>query len=306
MSPNHVDQATRASVIPNVPLPPDARFVSIPFPGTDGLQLCVRDSGNGEPAFVLLHGFLLNSGTWRAVFDDFATLGRTVAFDRPPFGHSAKPAAGDWQGRNPYSPAATLSQLLSLLDELRIRRAILVGSSAGGLLAARAALAAPERVAGLVLVAPAVYTRPDERRARSLEHPLVRLAGPLLARALGGGGWLLRRSWHDPSRLRAEDYEQAAIATRYPRWNHALWAYLRVATAQPDISAEVAMIRQPTLVITGMGDRVVPPADGARLAAVLPDGELVQLPAAGHLPHEEQPGAFFTAVRDWLTRRAPA
>jgi pimeloyl-ACP methyl ester carboxylesterase len=49
-------------------------------------------------------------------------------------------------------------------------------------------------------------------------------------------------------------------------------------------------------VITGGYDRVVPPADSARLAQEIADAELVTVPDAGHIPHEEAADAFVNAV----------
>ena len=52
----------------------------------------------------------------------------------------------------------------------------------------------------------------------------------------------------------------------------------------------------PTLVVTGDDDRVVPPKDSARLAREIAGSQLVIVPDAGHIPHEETPDAFVNAV----------
>jgi pimeloyl-ACP methyl ester carboxylesterase len=279
-----------------------AREVLLPWPGTAGLATYVQEAGSGEPAFLLLHGFTLSTTTWHDVFGGFASLGRTVAYDRVPFGRSAKLAAGQWRGPNPYTPEATLGQLFALMDAVGLERAVLVGSSAGGLLAARAALARPDRVSGVILDCAAVLTLPSERGAWLLRR---RFPGLTLARVFGDNGWVLRRSFRDPARITPERVARTRVAMAQPGWDLALWEFMKASTKQPDIAADLGRLVQPVLVIGGGADRVVPPADNPRLAGLLPRAELVMLADAGHLPHEEQPEAFMAAVRDWVCNQVP-
>ncbi len=92
---------------------------------------------------------------------------------------------------------------LGLMDRLGLDRAVLVGHSAGGAVALEAALAHPERMVALVLVAPAVYGGGPPswlRPFRSL--PQIQHLGPLLVRRLVGSlEKLLEQSYADPSFL---------------------------------------------------------------------------------------------------------
>lgn len=276
------------------------RRLRLPWPGTPGLEVHVEEAGEGSTGFLLLHGFTFNSSSWHDVLGGLADLGRVVAYDRIPFGRSAKLQAGDWTGPNPYAPDATLEQLFALMDAVGLARAVLVGNSAGGLLAARAALDRPDRVAGLVLSCPAIFTGPGGRGAGLLRIPWL---GIPLARRLGDNAWVLRRSFHDPARITDDRLARTRIATTQPGWDRALWEFLKASTMQPDISGHLDQLRQPVLILGTTHDRVVKPADFPRLKSRLPDGELVLVPDAGHVPHEEQPAACLAAIRDWLGRR---
>lgn len=278
-----------------------ARRLRLPWPGTPGLALHVEEAGAGDSGFLLLHGFTFNSSSWHDVFPAFAALGRTVAYDRIPFGRSAKLRHGDWTGPNPYTPDATLEQLFALMDAVGLARAVLVGNSAGGLLAARAALARPERVSALILSCPAILTGPGGRGASLLRIPWL---GVPLARRLGDNGWVLRRSFADPRRITPERLARTRVATTEPGWDLALWEFLKASVAQPDLRNDLAGLHQPVLILGSEADRVVKPADYPRLATLLPNAQLVLVPGAGHVPHEEQPGPFMDAVRSWLA--APA
>lgn len=280
----------------------NSQFLTLPYPGTDGIDIHYRAAGAGEPAFVLLHGFAGSLFTWDEVFEQFADKGQTFAYDRPPFGLSERLVAGDWDGPNPYTPDAAIEQLLALLDEQGIDRAILVGNSAGGTLALRTALAHPERVEGLILTSPAVYIgggAPDFIQPL-LNTPQLRRIGPLASRFLiGQGSSLENLAYHDPTAITAEQMVKARLGVQVQEWDRALWEF--TATSQSsDLVERLAEITMPTLVVTGDDDRVVPTEQTIRLAGELPNAELVVIPACGHVAQEECDTEFMTAVNEWL------
>lgn len=111
--------------------------------------LHVTDAGDGPPV-VLLHGL---TATNRYVVMGSRALQRAghrvVAYDARGHGASAPAEA--------YGYAELASDLLSLLDRLGLERVVLAGASMGAHTALRVALAAPERVAGLVVITPAAH-----------------------------------------------------------------------------------------------------------------------------------------------------
>lgn len=280
----------------------NSQFTTVPFAGTDGIDFHYRRGGEGEQAFVLLHGFASSLFVWDEVFDQFAAQGATFAYDRPPFGLSERLVPGDWDGVNPYSPEAAVEQLITLLDAQGIDRAILVGNSAGGTLAMRAALAHPERFDGLILISPAVYGgggAPGFVRPL-LQTPQMQRLGPLLTRRIATwGNSLEEAAYHDLSTLTAEQRATARLGLQVQDWDRALWAFTSASQAS-DLPDRLAEIDLPVLVITGDDDRVVPTEQSIRLAGELPNADLVVLPACGHVPQEECEGAFMDAVNGWL------
>ena len=188
------------------------------------------------------------------------------------------------------------------LDALDVDKVVLVGSSYGGTLAVQAALAQPERVKALVLVDAAVYVQ-EEMPAWLLELPQIRRLGPLFARQLGQNEAFIRQTYLNPGRISDERMTLTTIHTQVEDWDVALWEYLRVWGADtPDLAARIPDIQQPTLVITGDSDTVVPVTDSERLDSELPNSELVILPSCGHVPHEECTEAFEEAVDAWLSQ----
>lgn len=125
-------------------------------------------SGVGVPV-VLLHGFGASLFSWSRVMRPLARAAgaKVLAFDRPAFGLTSRAA---WSGSgpggdndddtrplNPYSMAFSAMATLAFVDLLGAGKAVLIGHSAGCLVAVDACLEAPERVAALVLVAPAIF-----------------------------------------------------------------------------------------------------------------------------------------------------
>jgi pimeloyl-ACP methyl ester carboxylesterase len=278
------------------------QFLTIPSPGTEGLDIHYLEAGGDTqgPVFLLLHGFTLNAFTWGPVLEAFAVRGRAIAYDQPPYGLSAKPAAGDWTGENPYAKESAIAQLFSVMDGLGVERAILVGSSSGGTLALEAALARPERVQALILVAPWVFAQRPTLPRWLAELPQLRRLSLLIARKLGDQT-LLRYSYRDPARISSERESLARLHTSLAGWDLAWGELLNRSLSTPvDVGHRLAAVRQPTLVITGDMDKLVSPADTERAAAALPAAALVTLPDCGHLPQEECPGPFIDAVSAWL------
>jgi len=107
---------------------PDSQFIEI-----NGLDVHVKTLGQGEPVFVLLHGFGASLYSWQSVIEPFSQHGMVIAFDRPAFGLTERPLT--WEGTNPYSPEAQVALVLGLLDHFGVQQAILVGNSAGGTVA---------------------------------------------------------------------------------------------------------------------------------------------------------------------------
>lgn len=278
---------------------PDSHFAQVM-----GVEVHYQEAGQGEPAFLLLHGLGASTFSWRDVLPMLEEYGRVVAFDRPGFGLSERPLAGEYDPqRNPYSPEFQADLTVALMDELGIERAVLVGHSAGGGVALAAALAHPERVTGLVLVDAAIY------REGGAPAWLLPLLGTTLGRRMGQrllrglvaklGERIAARAWHDPSKLTPELRAAYERPFQVEGWDRALW-HVVVATKPQGLAERLGELAVPTLVVTGDHDRVIRPADSRRLARELPGARLVVIEAAGHVPHEEQPGAVLAAVRGFL------
>ncbi|KAL8154363.1 hypothetical protein V2J09_012123 [Rumex salicifolius] len=114
---------------------------------------------------ILLHGFGASVFSWHRVIKPLSQCigSKALAFDRPAFGLTSRvgfledsPARVEENSLNPYSTKFSVLTTLHFMDFIASDKAILVGHSAGSLTAVSAYFEAPERVAALILVAPAI------------------------------------------------------------------------------------------------------------------------------------------------------
>ena len=257
---------------------PPSQFLPI-----DGLQVHLRDEGPRDDPLplVLLHGTADSLHTWDGWAEALVPQRRVIRFDLAGFGLTGPAADGD------HSVARHVRQVQAVLDHLGVQRVVLGGNSLGGHVAWEAALAAPQRVAKLVLVDAAGHGLPPEEVPVALR--LARVAGlrDLLAYFLPRGMVLasLRNVYGDPSKV------TAALVDRY--YDMALRAGNRRALADrvvegtADPSARIRLLAVPTLILWGGRDRLIPPVAARRFAEDIAGARLVVLEELGHLPHQE-------------------
>ena len=275
----------------------DSKFIEV-----NGLNVHYKIYGQGEPTFILLHGFGASLFSWREVIEPLSKLGTVIAYDRPAFGLTERPL--EWEGESPYSQNSQVELVIGLMDALEIEEAILVGNSAGGTVSMLTALKYPQRIQSLILVDPAVYAGGG---APAWIRPLFGTLqmdhlGPLAARQLQAQGVeFIKSAWHEPANITPEIFAGYQKPLQAENWDKALWE-LTVSSRESGLAERLSEFNLPILVITGDDDRIVPTAETVRLAGELPDAELAVIAEAGHVPHEEKPVEFMAAVDKFLGR----
>lgn len=132
----------------SLPTVSTCRFVA----GPQG-QLFLDDGGTGEIPVVLVHSGAGSTTHWKEQLDHLRRTRRAVALDVRGHGRSEPPRDGS------YAIAGMGADVMAVADSLGLERFILVGHSQGGAVAIAAAAQAPGRVAGLVLLDPAMDGR---------------------------------------------------------------------------------------------------------------------------------------------------
>jgi pimeloyl-ACP methyl ester carboxylesterase len=279
---------------------PDSRFVDI-----NGVTVHYKEMGQGEPVFILLHGFGASTYSWQEVIEPLSKSGRVIAYDRPGFGLTSRPMPGDWTGTNPYGVQGNVEMLDNLMNQLGVEKAVLVGNSAGGSVAAAFAIEHPDRVQGLVLVDPAIGNGNRERIPSWLSPlmatPQMRHIGQLLVRSIAGktGDETIRLAWHDPSLIDQQVYDGYRKPLKANNWDKALYEFT-IAQKSDDLQSRLGELKVPILVMTGDDDRIIPTANTIQLANKIPGADLEVFNQCGHVPQEECPEQFMSGIKTFL------
>jgi pimeloyl-ACP methyl ester carboxylesterase len=277
----------------------------------DGPVAYADFGGSGRP-IVLVHGLGGSHANWLAVAPQLASHGRVLAIDLA--GHGRTRALG-----RTAKVGANRHLLGRFLAEVVREPAVLVGNSMGGYLSIAQAAAEPDKVAGLVLVDPAVPMVPGA----GFDAGTVAVFAGLL---LPGVGWgLMRRRAYrgpaqsvrdtlalccvDPSRVDpaivAAHVALAEDRTAFGRevgdsFLEAARSLTAVLVRRRAYHAMVASVRAPALLVHGARDRLVRLAAARALAAARPDWRLEVFDDVGHVPQLEVPGRFLAVVEPWL------
>ena len=265
--------------------PPRGRFVKV-----RRLRQHVVEVGTttaDAPPIVLIHGAGVNLEDMRlALGNQLAARHRVILIDRPGLGWSKR------KTRDASAPQLQAAILREVLDQLGIARAIIVGHSWGGALAASFALDYPDRTAALVLLASPLYP---------LAHPMLSLYALL---AMPVVGWIYARTLALPlslpfvglalgsaflPQLPPRDYRKRSSALLLLRPSTFLANARDMADLKRNLEPQPARypgLSMPTLVMSGASDFVVAPqVHAVTFAAAVPAAKLVILPGIGHMLH---------------------
>jgi pimeloyl-ACP methyl ester carboxylesterase len=275
-------------------LPPAGRFVDVP-----GARMHVVERGTGPPV-LLVHGLAgqLRNFTF-GVVDQLATQFRVVAVDRPGSGYSVRTRGA----------SATLSAqadvLAALIDTLQLGRPVVVGHSMGGAVALALAQRHPERIAGLVLVAPLTHLAqevPAVFNDLKIVRPWIRtLVAWTVAVPLG-----IAKRDKALSVLFGPEAVPRHFATRGGglltlRPSHFIAACADLAAIPDDLPAmepRYATLHLPVSILYGRGDGILSPRDqGEALAAKMPGARLTLI-EGGHMLPLTQPDRTAQFIRE--------
>jgi non-heme chloroperoxidase len=246
-------------------------YITVGRENTGDIEIYYEDHGSGWPV-VLVHGYLADGHSWEKQESALLAAGyRVITYDRRGGGASSRPATG-------YDYGTLAADLNMLLEKLDLRDAVLVGACTGaGEVARYLGTSGPQRVRAAALLAP-VWFFPAPSGV--LGEFLAELTADRPAAVktyldrhynldLLGGGRVSDQAWQNSFHVAIMVSAAAAVGCA------AAW--------REDLSADLARISVPVLIMQGAQDQVMPPGDtGIRLAGLLDDARLVVIPDGPH------------------------
>jgi 3-oxoadipate enol-lactonase len=252
-------------------------------------------AGEG-PEVALVHEGICDSRMWDRQWESWSREFRLLRVDLRGF------------GRSPLAPGsfAHARDLIATLEEHGFDRAALVGVSLGGRVALEVALARPELVSSLVLVAPGL---PGHAWSGSLLAEWEAEETALVAGDLDAAVEANLRTWVDGPRRRPADVDAEVRRSVGEMQRRAFELQLVVEEDDEellveDLAQRLGEIRAPTLVIVGEEDQPDMHAIAQRLEREIPDARRATIPATAHIPSLERPREFDELVLPFLREAA--
>jgi 3-oxoadipate enol-lactonase len=263
----------------------------MPVVTNQAASIYYEEAGSGE-AVVLVPSFLCSGQMWHGQVPALKQGYRVINVDLRGHGRSGP------ENRR-YSLYDLVSDVIAVLDQLGIERAIWCGLSVGGMIALRAALVHPTRVSSLILIDSDAGAEVPWRK--------------LKYRAMGAGARLVgvRPLASSISRLMFGRTTRARNPRLVREWKRDLDdlhipSVLRMLDAlveRDSLLSHLSEIKVPTLIVVGEEDRALPPAVSRRMQERMPQARLELIAQAGHLSALEQPETLNQLIMAFLDAR---
>jgi 3-oxoadipate enol-lactonase len=260
--------------------------------GSVAIAYDVRGQG---PPLVLIQGLGVGRWGWEPVADRLARQFQVITIDNRGIGASDAPAGS-------YSTRVMAADVVAVLDDAGVATASVVGTSLGGMVAQELALAHPERVDRLVLVA----TIPGGRATAPMPLKTAYLLtwAPLMRSEQRLRGFVEHNLGPETLRRRPKVVRRLMALKRAHPQSEQAWRAQATAGVLFDPLGRQRRITRPTLILQGTADQVVNPVNAELLADLIPGARLRYVEGAGHLMCWDEPRRFARVVAGFLTDRA--
>lgn len=238
----------------------------------DGAHIWYASYGSGSPV-ILLHGGLGHSGNWAYQVPALVESGyRTIVIDSRGHGRSTRDA-------KPYSYELMASDVLAVMDALRLEKPALVGWSDGACSSLVLASRHPERVAGVFFFA----CNMDPSGTKEFEFT------PIIGRCIA---------------RHRKDYEQlSATPDQFDQFSDAVGLMQRT---QPNYSVDdLARIQVPVTIVHSEHDEFIKREHAEYLAKSIPDAEFMYLAGVSHFAPLQRPDQFNKEILIFLNKVLP-
>jgi pimeloyl-ACP methyl ester carboxylesterase len=272
--------------------PAPSQFITV-----QGMQVHLRDEGpKGDPEpIVLLHGTSASLHTWDGWVDALKGQRRVIRLDLPGFGLTG-PAPD-----NDYHLQRYTGFMKDVFDQLGLKQVVLAGNSFGGSVSWMTAQAYPDRVAKLVLVDSGGYPYKATSVPIGFKLAAIPALRPIIANVLPRSmiESSVRNVYGDPGKVTPELVERYYELTLREGNRGALRERFKQSPGGEHAEL-IKQVKQPTLILWGSEDRLIPPDNAEHFNRDIAGSQLVVFKGLGHVPQEEDPVQTVAAFKAFL------
>lgn len=251
---------------------------------TNGIDTSYLRTGGEKPPIVLLHGLMTNGACWTPLAQALEKEYDVIMPDARGHGNSTTTNHG-------YSYDNLATDVIGLINELRLTKPILLGHSMGGMTAAVIASQNSKQLGGLVLADPTFLT--PQRQREVYQSDVTDQHRKILNRPKEEYLAAVRTRSSRRSQEVIELFAQARLQT-------SIHAFEILAPPNPDYLRLVKAIDIPTLLVIGDVGSIVSPEVAAELADLNQHLKVVQIMQAGHAVPYDQPEQFSATIKTFL------
>lgn len=265
----------------------------MPKAPVNGISMYYEVQGKGVP-LIMIQGFAGNHQAWFFQTPVFRKCYKVIIFDNRGVGKSGR--SGE-----PYTIKTMADDVIALMDYLGIDKAHILGVSMGGLAAQEVAISHPERVIKLVLGSTFAETERNDVHPELMKALGVREGDTSVD--TGNIDFRKLMNFMVSSAFNKRLYRMVLLTlSRRSMESIDASGYLEQMAAVTSYSTldRLHLIKAPTLVLTGTGDRIVSPSMSDLLASRIPNATLVKVKGGSHAFFMEMRGRFNKEVLDFL------
>jgi 3-oxoadipate enol-lactonase len=255
----------------------------------NGGTLAYSEAGEGKMPVIFIHGFPFNKTSWQPQFEAMSKHRRVIAFDQRGYGESERRAE-----RMSIDLLAT--DLIQLMDALKIDRAIGCGLSMGGYVLMNAVSRFPERFAGIVLADTQCIADSDENRGnrmKSIEEISSKGMEPFTEK-------MLQKLFSPKSLQTKTELVEATRKMMLTASPEVVKDTLQALADRKETCNALKAVKNPALIICGKEDGITPRSQSELMNNALVNSVFHEIIDAGHLSNLEQPDEFNEQLRKFV------
>jgi len=255
----------------------------------NNLTISYNDVGEGNIPVIFLHGFPFDKSMWKSQLDSLKSSHRIIAFDIRGFGKSTDEITS-------LSIDLFSEDLVSFMDKLNIKKAIVCGLSMGGYIALNAIKSFPERFEALILCDTqciADTAQVKENRYKAIEQ--INLDG-----ADTFNEKFIKSVFHPDSLINKTELVENLRSIVFANSKDIITAGLKALAERSETCFTLNAIRIPTLIICGREDTVTPLVQSEFMLGHIEGSSLKIVDNAGHVSNIEQPEEFNKQILNFL------